>query len=90
MMTRQRPRAVYATLFWKTGAMVDFAEVDTLAAGYHQRGGQPGLAYGIVVGGELVHAGGLGQPVHVRDIDHFLSLSEAGGYTAQPGPHAII
>ena len=41
--------------------MVDFAEVDTLAAGYHQRGGQPGLAYGIVIGGELVHAGGLGQ-----------------------------
>jgi CubicO group peptidase (beta-lactamase class C family) len=41
--------------------MVDFAEVDTLAAGYHQRGGQPGLAYGIVVGGELVHAAGLGE-----------------------------
>jgi CubicO group peptidase (beta-lactamase class C family) len=40
--------------------MVDFAEVDSLAAGYHQRGGQPGLAYGIVIGGELVHAGGLG------------------------------
>src|SRR5581483_6127445 len=61
MMARQRACAVYATLFWKTGAMVDFAEVDTLAAGYHQRGGQPGLAYGIVIGGELVHAGGLGQ-----------------------------
>jgi len=41
--------------------MVDFADVDTLVAGYHQRGGQPGLAYGIVLGGELVHAGGLGQ-----------------------------
>jgi CubicO group peptidase (beta-lactamase class C family) len=41
--------------------MVDFAEVDSLAAGYHQRGGQPGLAYGIVAGGELVHAGGLGE-----------------------------
>ena len=40
--------------------MVDFAEVDSLAAGYHQRGGQPGLAYGIVIGGELAHAGGLG------------------------------
>ena len=60
-MARQRACAVYATLFWKTGAMVDFAEVDTLAAGYHQRGGQPGLAYGIVIGGELVHAGGLGE-----------------------------
>ena len=41
--------------------MVDFADVDTLAAGYHQRGGQPGLAYGIVIGGELVHAAGLGE-----------------------------
>jgi CubicO group peptidase (beta-lactamase class C family) len=61
MMARQRACAVYATLFWKTGAMVDFAEVDTLAADYHQRGGQLGLAYGIVAGGELVHAGGLGE-----------------------------
>ncbi len=41
--------------------MVDFADVDTLAAGYYQRGGQPGLAYGIVIGGELVHAAGLGE-----------------------------
>src|SRR6201998_3644495 len=47
--------------FWKTRAMVDFAHVDTLAAGYHRRGGQPGLAYGIVAGGELVHAAGLGE-----------------------------
>jgi len=41
--------------------MVDFAHVDTMAAGYHQRGGQPGLAYGIVAGGELVHAAGFGE-----------------------------
>ena len=41
--------------------MVDFAHVDTLAAAHHQRGGQPGLAYGIVLGGELVHAAGLGE-----------------------------
>ena len=41
--------------------MVDFADVDTIAAGYHQRGGQPGLAYGIVIGGELLHAAGLGE-----------------------------
>ena len=41
--------------------MVHFADVETLAAGYQQRGGQPGLAYGIVVNGELVHAGGLGE-----------------------------
>ena len=41
--------------------MIDFADVDRLAASYHQRGGQPGLAYGIVLGGDLVHAAGLGQ-----------------------------
>jgi CubicO group peptidase (beta-lactamase class C family) len=41
--------------------MTDFADVDALAAVYHQRGGQPGLAYGIVIGGELVHAAGLGE-----------------------------
>src|SRR6476469_2729124 len=41
--------------------MVDFAHVDALAAGYHRRGGQPGLAYGIVAGGELIHAAGLGE-----------------------------
>src|ERR1700759_3188562 len=46
--------------FWKTRAMVDFAHVDALAAGFHRRGGQPGLAYGIVAGGELVQAAGLG------------------------------
>src|SRR5437868_1137272 len=40
---------------------MDFAHVDTMAAAYHQRGGQPGLAYGIVAGGELVHAAGLGE-----------------------------
>src|ERR1700742_2895891 len=47
--------------FWKTRAMVDFAHVDALAAGYHRRGGQPGLAYGIVIGGQLAHSGGLGE-----------------------------
>ena len=41
--------------------MTDFADVDRLAATYQQRGGQPGLAYGIVLDGELVHAAGLGQ-----------------------------
>ena len=61
MMARRRAYAVYATLFWKTGAMVDFAVVDTLAAAYQQRGGQPGIAYGIVLGGELVHTAGLGE-----------------------------
>ncbi len=41
--------------------MTDFADVDALAAGYQQRGGQPGMAYGIVVGGELAHAAGFGE-----------------------------
>ena len=41
--------------------MTDFADVDALAASHHQRGGQPGLAYGVVLGGELVHAAGLGE-----------------------------
>src|ERR1700722_15598906 len=50
-----------ARVFWKTWAMIDFADVDQLAASYQQRGGQPGLAFGIVLGGELVHAAGLGQ-----------------------------
>jgi len=38
-----------------------FAAVDALAESFHQRGGQPGLAYGIVAGGRLVHAGGFGE-----------------------------
>ena len=41
--------------------MIDFGDVDSLVAGYHQRGGQPGLAYGIVIGGELAHVAGLGE-----------------------------
>src|ERR1700744_4366193 len=39
----------------------DFERVDALAADYAQRGAQPGIAYGVVAGGELVHAGGLGE-----------------------------
>ena len=42
-------------------ATADFEAVDTLAGSYQREGGQPGLAYGIVAGGRLVHAGGLGQ-----------------------------
>ena len=34
---------------------------DAIAARFAARGGQPGLAYGIVAGGELVHAGGCGE-----------------------------
>jgi len=38
------------------------AAVDDIAAAWFAAGGsQPGLAYGVVAGGELVHAGGLGE-----------------------------
>ncbi|MGZ4649571.1 MAG: serine hydrolase domain-containing protein [Kineosporiaceae bacterium] len=37
-----------------------FGAVEALVDAYAQGGGQPGLAYGIVRGGELVHAGGRG------------------------------
>ncbi len=39
----------------------DRAAVDALAESYQRRGGQPGIAYGIVAGGRLVHAGGFGR-----------------------------
>src|SRR6201995_979928 len=39
----------------------DLAAVDALAEGYQKRGAQPGIAYGVVAGGRLVHAGGLGE-----------------------------
>src|SRR5256885_6758137 len=38
-----------------------FAAVDGLAEGFQRRGGQPGVAYGIVAGGRLVHSGGWGE-----------------------------
>ena len=37
------------------------AAVDQIARRHQQRGSQPGLAYGIVAGGALVHEGGLGE-----------------------------
>ena len=37
------------------------AAVDVIADRYQRRDGQPGLAYGIVAGGTLVHARGLGE-----------------------------
>jgi serine-type D-Ala-D-Ala carboxypeptidase/endopeptidase len=38
-----------------------FAAVDDLAEGFQRRGGQPGVAYGIVADGRLVHSGGWGE-----------------------------
>jgi CubicO group peptidase (beta-lactamase class C family) len=37
------------------------AAVDAIADSFQRRGGQPGLAYGVVAGGSLVHARGLGE-----------------------------
>jgi hypothetical protein len=37
---------------------VDFAELDDIAGQYWRPGGQPGLAFGVVRDGELVHWGG--------------------------------
>jgi CubicO group peptidase (beta-lactamase class C family) len=41
--------------------VVDAAAIDAIAAKFAARGGQPGLAYGVVAGGELVHSGGWGE-----------------------------
>ena len=38
----------------------ELAQIDVIAARFFAGGGQPGLAYGIVADGELVHAGGCG------------------------------
>src|SRR5262245_25164242 len=38
-----------------------FAAVDALAESFQRRGGQPGMAYGIVADGRLAHAGGFGE-----------------------------
>src|SRR5579859_7029508 len=72
-----------ARRFWKTWAMIDFADVDRLAASYQQRGGQPGLAYGIVLDGELAHAAGLGQrhlgglPPDARTVFRIASMTKS-------------
>jgi CubicO group peptidase (beta-lactamase class C family) len=42
-------------------AAASFAETDAIAANYAAGGGQPGLAYGIVIDGELVHSLGVGE-----------------------------
>ncbi len=42
-------------------AALDTGAVDAIAARFAARGGQPGLAYGVVAGGRLVHSGGAGE-----------------------------
>jgi CubicO group peptidase (beta-lactamase class C family) len=44
-----------------SSVIIDFAAVDAIASNFTARGGQPGIAYGIVADGELVHSGGAGQ-----------------------------
>jgi CubicO group peptidase (beta-lactamase class C family) len=41
--------------------IIDAATIDAIAARFAARGGQPGLAYGVVAGGELVYSGGCGE-----------------------------
>jgi CubicO group peptidase (beta-lactamase class C family) len=41
--------------------VLDPAALDALATGFHQWGGQPGLAYGVVADGRLAHARGFGE-----------------------------
>jgi CubicO group peptidase (beta-lactamase class C family) len=43
------------------GLRVDVGKVDQIAGRFAARGGQPGLAYGVVADGQLVHAGGIGE-----------------------------
>ena len=40
---------------------VDASALDAIAGRFAAGGGQPGLAYGIVADGELVHSGGCGE-----------------------------
>ncbi|HUB40478.1 MAG TPA: serine hydrolase domain-containing protein [Streptosporangiaceae bacterium] len=44
-----------------TTLAIDAAAIDAIAARFAARGGQPGLAYGVVAGGELIHSGGWGE-----------------------------
>ena len=40
---------------------MDAGKIDEIAARFFARAGQPGLAYGVIADGRLVHAGGLGE-----------------------------
>jgi CubicO group peptidase (beta-lactamase class C family) len=40
---------------------IDVDAVEAIATRFTARGGQPGLAYGVIDGGELVHSGGRGE-----------------------------
>jgi len=60
--TKPAGAAIAASDLTRAGlADVDLTAVDELARAFAERDGQPGLAYGIVAGGTLVHSGGLGE-----------------------------
>jgi CubicO group peptidase (beta-lactamase class C family) len=44
-----------------TSDSIDFAQLDAIAATFAAVGAPPGIAYGVVIDGELVHANGLGE-----------------------------
>ncbi|WP_187366397.1 serine hydrolase domain-containing protein [Trebonia kvetii] len=60
-----------------------FATADDIVRSYHQRGGQPAIAYGIVRDGELVHAAGFGArslggpPPDERTVFRIASMSKS-------------
>ena len=56
-----------------SGERTFVSQADAIVEGYQRRAGQPGIAYGIVHGGRLVHAGlvlalvtGAGHPNRLR------------------------
>ena len=63
-MPDRQPDPVQTTGGTAPSGHIQQAALDAVAAiaeSYLLRGGQPGLAYGIVAGGSLVHSGGLGE-----------------------------
>ena len=65
--------------------MVDFAELDVIAGEYWRPDGQPGLAFGVVRDGELVHWGGFGQRFlggPAPDADTVFRISSMKGVTS--------
>ena len=64
---------------------VEAAAVDALAASYQRRGGQPGIVYGIVAGGRLVHAGGVGRLCAGDGAPDGVGSRSGGGEGGGPG-----
>ena len=74
----------------------DFAPsvTDEIVRRYHERGGQPAIAYGIVRGGELVHAAGfgnrsLGGPVPGKTVPDERTVFRRRGATLAFAPMAV-